>query len=103
MEDLVPRVASFVVPLLPGFFLGFLLGRFARNALGTALLIAGVLAGAVFLLGHFGADVSIVKDWLSAGSSWAGEQLSGMKQYLAAIVPPIAALGFGFKFGFGRG
>lgn len=102
MEDLLARIMSFVLPLLPGLIAGFLLGRLAKKALGTALLIAGAIAVIVFLLGYFGADVSIVKDWLESGSSWAGEQLSGIKQYLAATLPPLAALGIGFKIGLAR-
>ena len=103
MEDIAARLASFILPLLPGLAVGYLLGRFARHALSTALLMAAGLAVLLLLLASIGADVSFVRDWLQAGSSWAGEQLSGVKQALAALLPPLAALGIGFKIGLAKG
>lgn len=40
MEDIAARLASFILPLLPGLAVGYLLGRFARHALSTALGIS---------------------------------------------------------------
>lgn len=103
MEDIFARATAFVVPLLPGFIAGFLLGRFARKALGTALFIAAGVVLVALAVGYFAGDVSLVGDWLQTGSSWAGETLSGFTQTVAALLPPIAALGIGFKVGLGRG
>lgn len=102
MAEFGSRVVAFIWPLLPGFLVGFLLGRLARKAFGTALLIAAGFVGILFLVGHFGGDMSIVRDYFELASSWAGEKLTGMKQYLAAIVPTAAALGIGFKIGLSR-
>jgi uncharacterized membrane protein (Fun14 family) len=103
MEDIGARIVAFILPLLPGFIAGYFLGRFAREALGTALLIAAGVAAAALAVAYFAGDVSLVADWLRTGSSWAGEKLSGFGQYVAALLPPIAALGIGFKIGLGRG
>jgi uncharacterized membrane protein (Fun14 family) len=103
MADLGARLVAFILPLLPGFLVGYFLGRLARKAFGTALLLAVGVVAALFLVGHFGGDVSIAADFFSWASSWAGETLSGVKQYLAAIVPTAAAMGLGFKVGLGRG
>jgi uncharacterized membrane protein (Fun14 family) len=102
MSDLTARIMAFVVPLLPGFLAGFVIGRIARQALSKALLVAGGVALVLFLLGRFGVDTSTITGWLQLGSSWAGEQLEGAKQYLAAILPTAAAIGVGFKVGLGR-
>jgi uncharacterized membrane protein (Fun14 family) len=93
---------SLVGPLSPGFLAGFFLGRVARKALSKAMLIAGGAIVLVFLLGRFGVDTSTMESWLQAGSSWAGERLEGVKQYLAALAPTAAAVGVGFKVGLGR-
>jgi hypothetical protein len=103
MPEIVARLLAFIGPLLPGFFVGFFLGRLARKAFGTALSIAAGLVAILFLAGHFGADLSIVSDFLNWASSWAGDTLTGIKQYLAAILPTAAAVGVGFKVGLGRG
>jgi uncharacterized membrane protein (Fun14 family) len=103
MSDLGARILSFVLPVLPGLIIGFFLGRLARKAFGTALLIAGGLVAVMLLVGYFGGDVSVVGDFLKTASSWAGEQLTGIKQYLAAMLPTAAAIGIGFKLGLGRG
>ncbi len=103
MSDIGSQILAFVLPLLPGFLAGYLLGRFARKALTTALLIAGGIVFVLFLIGHFGGDVSGVRAWLESASAWAGEQLDGARQYLAAILPTAAAIAVGFKFGLGRG
>ena len=103
MPDFVSQLLSFVVPLLPGFLAGFVLGRFARKTLTTALLIAGGIVLVLFLVGHFGGDVSGVRAWLESTSAWAGDKLEGTKQYLAAILPTATAIAVGFKFGLGRG
>ena len=102
MSDLTAKIVAFVVPLLPGFLAGFVLGRIAKNALSKALLVAAGVAVLLFLLGRFGLDTSTVTEWLRLGSSWAGEQLEGVTQYLAAILPTAAAVGVGFKVGLGR-
>lgn len=102
MSDLGARLLSFILPLLPGLVIGFAIGRLARKALSTALLIGGAVALVLFLVGHFGGDTAAVKSWLEEASAWAGEKLTGVGQYLAAIVPTIAALGIGFKIGLGR-
>jgi uncharacterized membrane protein (Fun14 family) len=102
MEDLTARLTSFILPLLPGLVAGYLLGRLARKAFSTALFIALGMAVVVLALALFGADVSFVRDWLETGSAWAGEKLSGARQYLAALLPPLAALGIGFKIGLGK-
>jgi uncharacterized membrane protein (Fun14 family) len=103
MSDVGSQILSFALPLLPGFAAGFFLGRLARKALMTALLIAGGIVVVLFLIGHFGGDISGVTSWLKSTSAWAGEQLEGAKQYLAAILPTAAALAVGFKVGLGRG
>lgn len=103
MPDVIAKIAAFVMPLLPGFFAGYLLGRLARSALRTALLIGGGVALALFALAHFGVDTSTLEGWLRLGSSWAGEKLQGAKQYLAAVLPAAAALAVGFKIGMARG
>ncbi len=102
MSDIGARLVSFILPLLPGLAIGFVLGRFARKALSTAIMVAAGIALVLFLVGHFGGDTSIVKSWLEEASVWAGEQLTGFGEYLAAIVPTVAALGIGFKLGLGR-
>ena len=103
MPDIVSQILAFVLPLLPGFLAGFLLGRFARKALTTALLIAGGVVLVLFLVGHFGGDVSGIRVWLESTSAWAGEKLEGTRQYLAAVLPTAAAIAVGFKLGLGRG
>ena len=102
MSDITARIMAFVLPLLPGFLAGFVIGRIARKALSKALLVAAGLAVVLFLLGRFGVDTSTVTSWLELGSSWAGDQLEGAQQYLAAILPTAAAIGVGFKVGLGR-
>lgn len=102
MSDIAGQVMSLVAPLLPGFLAGFFLGRVARKALSKAMLIAGGAFLVLFLLGRFGVDTSTMESWVQAGSSWAGEQLEGVKQYLAALLPTAAAVGVGFKVGLGR-
>jgi uncharacterized membrane protein (Fun14 family) len=99
MPEFVARILAFVVPLLPGFLIGYILGRIAGKALSRALLIGGVIAVVLFLLGRYGVDTSTMQGWLRAASSWAGDQLEGAAQYLAAILPPIAALGIGLRLG----
>jgi len=103
MPEFGARLLAFIVPLLPGFLVGYLLGRLARKAFGTALLIAAGIVAALFLIGHFGGDVSMAGDFFRWASSWAGETLTGIGEYLAAIVPTAAAMGVGFKVGLGRG
>jgi len=102
MEDLVARIIGFVIPLLPGFVLGFVLGSLAKKALATALMIAAGVAVVLFLAAQMGGDVSFVADWLKAGSSWAGDNLSSLGQKIAAVLPPVAALVIGFKVGMSR-
>ena len=102
MEDLLAKIIGFTVPLLPGFVLGFVLGSLAKEALTTALMIAAGIAVILFLTAQLGGDISFVADWLEAGSSWAGDNLSGVGQKIAAILPPIAAVGIGFKVGMSR-
>lgn len=102
VSDTAARALSLLLPLLPGLVAGYLLGRMARKALSTALMLAVFAVAVLFLVGHFAADMSAVASWLQTASSWAGERLAGTKQYLAAILPTAAALGFGFKLGLGR-
>jgi uncharacterized membrane protein (Fun14 family) len=102
MSEIGARVLAFIVPLLPGFLIGYFLGRIAGKALSKALLIGGAIFVVLFLLGRYGVDTSTMKDWLQAASSWAGERLEGVAQYVAALLPPIAALGIGFRIGMGR-
>lgn len=102
MNDLGDRLVSFFLPLLPGFLIGYVLGRLAKKAFGTALLLAGGFVALLFVVGHFSGDMSIVGDYFELVSSWAGEKLTGIKQYLAAILPTAAAIGIGFKVGLGR-
>jgi uncharacterized membrane protein (Fun14 family) len=99
MSDIGARILAFVLPLLPGFVIGYVLGRIAGKALSRALLIGGALAVALFLLGRYGFDTSTVEDWLRSASSWAGDQVEGAARYLAALLPPVAALGIGIRFG----
>jgi uncharacterized membrane protein (Fun14 family) len=88
--------------MVPGFLVGFFLGKIAKEAFTKALLIAGGIFLALYLGGRFGLDTSTAEDLLDAGSSWAGDKLEGFKQYVAAMLPTAAALGIGFKVGFGR-
>ena len=102
MSDIGSQVAAFLLPMVPGFLAGFVLGKLAKKALSKALLIAGGVFLALYLAGRFGLDTSTAEELLAAGSSWAGDRLTGLKQYVAAILPTAAAVGVGFKFGFGR-
>jgi uncharacterized membrane protein (Fun14 family) len=103
MSDIGARILAFVLPLLPGFLIGYVLGIVAGKAMSRALMIGGAVAVGLFLLGRYGVDTSTMQDWLRNASSWAGDQLEGAAQYLAAILPPLAALGIGFRFGMLRG
>jgi uncharacterized membrane protein (Fun14 family) len=102
MSEIGARILAFVLPLLPGFLIGYFLGRIAGKAFSKALLTGGAIVVVLFLLGRYGIDTSTMQDWLRSASSWAGDQLEGAAQYLAAILPPVAALGIGFRFGLGR-
>jgi uncharacterized membrane protein (Fun14 family) len=102
MSDIGSQVIAFVSPMIPGFLVGLLLGKIDKKALTKALLIAAGIFLALYLGGRFGLDTSTAVDLLEAGSSWAGDKLTGFKQYMAAILPTAAAVGVGFKVGFGR-
>ncbi len=102
MSDIGSQVIAFILPLAPGFLAGFLLGKVAKKAFTKALLIAGGIFLALYLGGRFGMDTSTAERLLETGSSWAGDKLTGVKQYLAAVLPTAAAVGVGFKVGFGR-
>ena len=103
MSEIGARILAFVLPLLPGFLIGYVVGRIAGKALSRALLIGGAIVVALFLLGRYGVDTSTMEEWLRSASSWAGDQLEGAARYLAAIVPPVAALGVGIRFGMRSG
>lgn len=103
MSEIGARLMAFVIPLLPGLLIGYFLGLIAGKALSKALLIGGAIVVGLFLLGRYGIDTTTLQDWLRSASSWAGGQLEGVAQYLAAFLPPIAALGIGFRFGLVRG
>lgn len=102
MSDTGSQILALVAPMVPGFVVGFLLGKVAKKALKKALLIAGGIFLALYLGGRFGLDTSTAEGMLEAGSSWAGDKLTGFKQTVAAMLPTAAALGIGFKVGFGR-
>jgi uncharacterized membrane protein (Fun14 family) len=102
MSELASRATAFLLPLLPSFAVGFILGRVARGAMRKAILLGVVILLVLYVAGRFGVDTTTAESWVESGSSWLGSQLEGVAEYAAAFLPAAGAAAVGMKMGYGR-
>jgi hypothetical protein len=102
MSDLMENLGPTIVALAPSFFGGWLVGRLARRALKTTMLVASGFLLLVWIAGRLGLDAGFVKTWVDGASSWAGENIDGARRSLAALLPSATAAAVGGWLGFGR-
>ncbi len=88
--------------LLVSFVGGWVIGRTARRALGTTMLVTGVILALLAVLGRFGIGGSMADQWVRSGSAWLGANVEGTARYLGALLPAAAAATAGGLLGFRR-
>lgn len=89
-----------LVALAPSFLGGWLIGKLARKAMRTTLLVTGLVLVAASLAGWAGFDAGAVEAWVRNASSWAGENIEGAQRSLAALLPSAGAAAVGGFLGF---
>jgi uncharacterized membrane protein (Fun14 family) len=91
-----------LLSLLVSFAGGWVIGRTARRALGTTMLVTGVILVLVAVLGRLGIGGSMADEWVRSGSAWLGSNIEGAGRYLAALLPAATAATAGGLLGFRR-
>lgn len=100
MSDLLKTYGPTLLALAPSFIGGWLIGRIARRALRTTLVLTGLVLAAVYLAGRLGLDAGAVEAWVRSASSWAGDNIEGAGRSLVALLPAAGAAGAGGWLGF---
>ena len=102
MSDLLENFGPTVLALAPSFLGGWVIGFLARRALRTTMLVAAGFLFLVWVAGRIGLDAGIVETWIDSASSWAGDNIDGVRRSLAALLPSATAAAVGGWLGFGR-
>jgi uncharacterized membrane protein (Fun14 family) len=101
MSDLLSTYGPSLLALAPSFLAGWLIGKLARKAMRTTLLVTGLVLVGVYLAGRAGFDAGAVEAWVRNASSWAGENIEGAQRSLAALLPSAGSAAAGGFLGFG--
>jgi uncharacterized membrane protein (Fun14 family) len=102
MQATTHSFGPILLSLLVSFVGGWVTGRTARRALGTTMLVTGVILALLAVVGRLGVGGSIADQWVRSGSAWLGSNIEGAGLYLAALLPAAAAATTGGLLGFRR-
>jgi uncharacterized membrane protein (Fun14 family) len=100
MQETTQSYGPILLSLLVSFLGGWVIGRTARRALATTMLVTGVILALLALVGRIGVDGSTADQWVRSGSAWLGTNIEGAGRYLAALLPAATAATVGGVLGF---
>jgi uncharacterized membrane protein (Fun14 family) len=100
MQETTQSFGPILLSLLVSFVGGWVIGRTARRALATTMLVTGVILALLAVLGRLGVDGSIADQWVRSGSGWLGANIEGAGRYLATLLPAATAATAGGLLGF---